>query len=1031
MGFALFNHHFVKGYRSSIFALLILLLQGSLSLAQDGTDSIRLPPLTDDAEKLALLLKIKEKIPNLLNDAAQYDIDFFDLLEDEKKLLNHLKSNPKYLELFQNKKYHEIQITPPQEGLEVGEVSIEPQAIQEWKEQLKKKLNQFKEQKGTAHESTHPIDLLSQEITLKVQNITEAQASTIHGNRLLKELGTIKANQKILNEATAKNKAKTLSQRLTTYLGAYDDLPEKPPHPFKENLRQALEFEQRLEQNRNDLRDLIELHSALNRRGQNGNPSHHTWQEAEVSLDELNTDDLRSFNDKENYLRPMINHLIPSSSPELLEDMLKGIHKNISTFAKREMSVEKKAINPITISQQHPIVGIFRGCTGGDCSSQYSFPYPNDPNEKVFFILDNEKKVKGYVSATQVMSNGKPSLYVITVSGNRVTSADTELILRGLEKEKATLGVEQILLPAPNMLRRLINFPAPRSVYDRYTDHQPRVSIQYNHPEIRNEIQDYESARDYNEGEYDHMDLNKEAVVLSFKSHLGIDKITTQTQELPTDSLQAPPLDSISMSEVFEFLIDLKRSGRRELEKKVLNINSVRQSLNPEKYHQLTHLISEGQFKPSITVQQFKALLTHRLNALDSSLSHYLDKNPNVIYPGILSCSDAFSTKNIDETAKYMIKQLKKTNGRSYTNESKWSPIIESHLPELNHTKRFEQLREQMLTQLQDHDALLRVTALNYLGTLKPSEPNIHLKISHSLQDSDPKVRQSALNALKVINPSHPKIHLKIADSLEDPDSFVRSAALSALQAIKPSDTDIHLKISHSLQDSDSFVTSTALSTLKAIKPTHPFVHASILETAFLSSNERYRDHLLSALSAFGIDHHEIYSGILGLAFHYPNPIIRRRAISYLGKITLSHPEVSKNLLRLAIRHHRAEERALAIHVLQQLNLSDPSIRQALQLEVKENLQDLRNRNDLFNLLSKIVYPYPILEAGNTHHCQSVNQILSSERSLESLIQFFSDHSRALDIPESDHLRIDEITHLPPTPPAKTKTPVNPPPIPW
>lgn len=425
------KHLFTKAFKNSILIFSILLLSLTLSFAQDGRDSIQLPPLRNDAEKLAVLLQIKEKVPNLFSDSIKYDIDLFALLEDEEKLLNYLKSDPKYVELFQHKKYHEIQITPPREGLQIGELSIDPKALQEWRERLKKTLNQFKLRQGSGDENTHPMEFLRGEITAKVQSIAGANSS-VDGNTLLRELGGTKANQAILNPAS--NGIKTLSERLSKALEVYKALPNKPSHAFQEKLVQAL----KLEQDREDLQSLIEIHSALNRPGQNEDPAHHTWQTAEASLNELQSGDLITFQDKEDYLRPILNHLIPSSHSEIQENMLNRIHKTISSFANRTISSEKKAKEPVTISQQQPIVGIFRGCAGGDCSSRLSFPYPNDPNEKVFFIFDKDKTVKGYVNATQVMASGKPSLYVITISGNRVTSADAELILRGFEKEKET-----------------------------------------------------------------------------------------------------------------------------------------------------------------------------------------------------------------------------------------------------------------------------------------------------------------------------------------------------------------------------------------------------------------------------------------------------------------------------------------------------------------------------------------------------------------------------------------------------------------
>lgn len=820
------SNYLFKIFYNTPFVCSILFLQLNLGMAQEGTNSPQLPPLTSNAEKLAVLLQIKEKVPNLLSDAAKYDIDVFALLEDENKLLNSLKTNPTYLELLQHKKYHEITITPPPRGLEIGEGSIDPLAIQEWKEQLKSKLNQFKSQWGVGDESSHLTNRLGSEITTKLKNLTQATPS-LDANALLKNLGKIKANQTIINATLKEKGAKTLTERLSATLKVYDQLPEKPSPFSKENLVQALE----LEQNREDLKSLIELHSVLDQRGQNVDSSSLSWQSAEASLNALSVQDLTSLQEKEVYLRPIINRLIPLSHPELQEEMLKRIHKNISSFATRIIRSHKKAIDPVTISQQHPVVGIFRGCTGGDCSSHHSFPFLNDPSEKVFFILDQDKKVKGYVSATQVMAGGKPSLYVITVSGSRVTSADTELIFRGLEKEKANLGVDQILLPAPDRIGSLINFPAPRSVYERYTASQPTIRIQYIHPEIRNEIENYESDNGYNDGRYDHMDQNTQAVVLNFKKNSGNEKISTQIHELSSDFLPSSPLNSISIHDVFEFLMDLKRSGRYELEEKVLRIDQIRQFINLKKYQELTRLIYKGPFEKPMTVQQFKIMLTHQLSELNRSLSAYLEKDPSIIYPSVFFCTDAFSPENIEETAKYVIKRLKNFGKNSLEHDPIWSSRIKTHLPELNHTQSFQKFKEDLLFHLNDSNPTARKNILNYLEEIKANDPVIHSSIAQvALQDVDEDVRRSALALLTRVKPNDSSIHLAILQvALHDFNKNIRKMALEFLKEIKSSHPEVNkglLRIA--IEYPDSTEKALAIQTLEEVELSNDGVYEAL-----------------------------------------------------------------------------------------------------------------------------------------------------------------------------------------------------------
>ena len=112
------------------------------SFAAKG-DAISLPDLRSDEQKLAYLLAIKKQVPKLFKDAATYDIDPFHILDDQTKLVTTLKNNPKCQELFENKHYYQLTITPPAGGLSVGSIQIKPEAVQAWKDELQKTFDEF------------------------------------------------------------------------------------------------------------------------------------------------------------------------------------------------------------------------------------------------------------------------------------------------------------------------------------------------------------------------------------------------------------------------------------------------------------------------------------------------------------------------------------------------------------------------------------------------------------------------------------------------------------------------------------------------------------------------------------------------------------------------------------------------------------------------------------------------------------------------------------------------------------------------
>jgi hypothetical protein len=238
-----------------------------------------------------------------------------------------------------------------------------------------------------------------------------------------------------------------------------------------------------------------------------------------------------------------------------LSRALSFIHKEINNYASDTISNQTKVTSSIELVQVPPQIGIFRGCIGGDCSSQFSFPYPNDPHEKVFYI--KTKTLKGYVSTTEVMVGAEKALYVITISGANVSAEDVELIFRGFEKAKEALGVKHIILPTLNNLAGLINFPNIRAVYENHikkSNHS--IEIVYQDKEIRDAIEKYKPWSGYNAGAYDHSDRNKNGVVLLIKNNPV--KVEIAERLLPQDK-------SFSNEDLFEFIRELRSSGRKEM----------------------------------------------------------------------------------------------------------------------------------------------------------------------------------------------------------------------------------------------------------------------------------------------------------------------------------------------------------------------------------------------------------------------------------------------------------------------------------
>ena len=125
--------------------LLLSFLHLSLVFSGEGDPiSLDLPAFESQEDKLALLIEIKKRVPQLFSEAALYKIDLTGLLEDERVLLDLLKSNPEYLAEFKKKKFYNFTITPPPSGLLLTSGTIKASAIADWKETLQKGIREMK-----------------------------------------------------------------------------------------------------------------------------------------------------------------------------------------------------------------------------------------------------------------------------------------------------------------------------------------------------------------------------------------------------------------------------------------------------------------------------------------------------------------------------------------------------------------------------------------------------------------------------------------------------------------------------------------------------------------------------------------------------------------------------------------------------------------------------------------------------------------------------------------------------------------------
>ena len=105
---------------------------------------------------------------------------------------------------------------------------------------------------------------------------------------------------------------------------------------------------------------------------------------------------------------------------------------------------------------------------------------------------------------------------------------------------------------------------------------------------------------------------------------------------------------------------------------------------------------------------------------------------------------------------------------------------------------------------------------------VRPSDPEVHLKLAEFLKDPEEKVRHVAAWVLGKMAPDNPQVHLALVDLLKDPEWIVRYQASWALGRIAPDNPQVHLALAKLLKDPKSYVRVQASWALGKIAPSDP-----------------------------------------------------------------------------------------------------------------------------------------------------------------------------------------------------------------
>lgn len=328
-------------------------------------------------------------------------------------------------------------------------------------------------------------------------------------------------------------------------------------------------------------------------------------------------------------VRPLLEKQADRLNDGVIDFALEGFKALSLKISADKVEVNDVFKGKLSVVEVPPEIGLFRGTVGNDCATAVSSGYAASPMERVFFIYNEAGKVLGYMNVTHVVFQGAPAIYVNTIDGSKLTTPETDAVLRAVYANRETFGAREMVLPVREKLSGNINFTAVREAFITSIRDGQAGALTYVDAPLRKWIDEAHGS-----APYDRADTNR--VGIRYEPRPSQTQVKSQlTVRAPREmSLDEAPVDKwdtlrLAMSEARR-----EDPAARRLVESVLRDSGVT-------VEEVRHFASWAENWSHEDLAHFRATASRELAALGiESTPDFLKDRGGLLMAGLRSCPD-------------------------------------------------------------------------------------------------------------------------------------------------------------------------------------------------------------------------------------------------------------------------------------------------------------------------------------------------------------------------------------------------------